>query len=180
MRMAMGLAAVAAVAVSAVALAGGPAGGGGPKGAAERAGERLGEAIERAIKAEGPFFTAAERAVIERKCGYPAGSWDGFEANVTNGVFHCKDGRRVDDAEMRALLAAAEPRIERRVRASMEREDVQAAIRAVAEEAERQALAAIDQAAIAREAAREAKASVREAVEEARREAERARARARK
>ncbi len=139
------------------------------------AGDRLGERIEAAIKADGPFFTAEERAVIERKCGYPAGSFDGFEVNINNGALTCRDGKRVDDAEMRALLAAAEPRIERRVEAVMESAEVQGAIRAVAEEAERHALAAIDHAKIARHAAREAEKAARQAEVELRRSAREAR-----
>jgi hypothetical protein len=129
----------------------------------QAAGERLGARVGAAVKAEGPFFTAAERAVIERKCGYQAGSFDGMDANINNGVLVCGGGKRVDDAEVRALLAMAEPRIERRVRRVMESAEVQAAIRAVASEAERHALAAIDQAAMAREAAAAANVAAREA-----------------
>ncbi|HEY0112054.1 MAG TPA: hypothetical protein VGB59_02760 [Allosphingosinicella sp.] len=142
---------------------------------AREAGDRLGETIERAIRADGPFFNAEERAVIERKCGYAPGSFDGYEANITNGAFRCKDGKRVDDAEMRALLAAAEPRIERRVEAVMESEEVKTAIARVAEDAERQALAAIDHAKIAEQAAREAEVAVSKAMEEMRRSLEESR-----
>ena len=164
MRSALGLAAAGSLAM---ALSGGasaeePA-------AAKAAGDRLGAAIERAIKGEGPFFTPEERALVEAKCGYARGSWDGFEANTRNGGFVCRDGRRIDDAEMRAMLAVAQPRIERRVRAAMQREDVQGAIRAVAEQAQRQALQAVDQAKIARLAAREAEAAARAAAREAER-----------
>jgi hypothetical protein len=130
-------------------------------------GDRLGAAIERAIKGEGPFFTPEERALVEARCGYAPGSWDGFEANTRNGTFVCRDGRRIDDAEMRAMLAVAGPRIERRVRAAMQREDVQGAIRAVAEQAQRQALQAVDQAKVARIAAREATAEARRAMDDA-------------
>jgi hypothetical protein len=135
---------------------------------ARAAGDRLGARIESALKAEGPFFTAAERAAIERKCGYPAGSFDGYEVNLSNGVLTCKSGRRVDDAEMRALFAVAEPRIERRVQAVMESPEVQGAIRAVAANAERAALAGLDRAQIAREAAAAAREAVRDAQAEAR------------
>ena len=141
---------------------------GSPRGA-DAAGDRLGERIEAAIKADGPFFTAAERGVIERKCGYAAGSFDGYEANMQDGVFICRGGKRVNDPEMRALLAAAEPRIERRVEAVMASPEVEGAIRAVAAEAERAALAAIDHAGIARQAAREGEAAARRARLEARR-----------
>lgn len=164
----------AVVGLGAVAVAAGS----GPVGAHPVAdpGDALGARIEAAIMAEGPFFTAEERATIERKCGYPAGGFDGFEVNIVNGVLTCKGGKRVDDAEMRALLAVAEPRIERRVKTVMASDEVQGAILAVAEEAQREALAGIDQAKIAREAAaaareavREARAEMRDAAREARR-----------
>jgi regulator of protease activity HflC (stomatin/prohibitin superfamily) len=131
--------------------------------------DRLGERIEAAIKADGPFFSGAERAVIERKCGYPAGSFDGFEVNIRDGVLTCKDGRGVDDAEMRGLLAVAEPRISRRVERVMQSAEVQSALREVAHKAEQAALAAIDGAAIAREAAAAAREAMREAQAEGRR-----------
>lgn len=166
MRVGLGLAVAGSLAVG---LSGGAAAEG--SSSAEAAGDRLGAAIERAIKGGGPFFTPEERALVEARCGYAPGSWDGFEANIRNGAFVCRDGRRVDDPETRAMLAAAGPRISRRVEAAMEREDVKGAIRAVAEEAEREALRAVDQAAIARAAAREAEAAAREAAE-ARRAAE--------
>lgn len=167
-----------ALAVSGVALA--SAGDGGRAGArqgataaAEVAGDRLGARIESAIKGDGPFFTAAEREVIERKCGYPAGSFDGFEVNISDGVLTCRGGRRVDDAEMRALLAVAEPRIEKRVEAVMGSADVQDAVTAVAAEAERVALASVDAEGIARDTSRE----VAKALREASREMEKARIR---
>jgi hypothetical protein len=157
----------AVLGLGAVALGGGA---GGASAGPSRGGEdRLGGRIESAIKAEGPFFTAGERAVIEHKCGYAAGSFDGFEVNISDGVLTCKDGRRVDDAGMRALLAVAEPRIERRVERVMQSPEVRGALREVAHKAERAALAAIDHAAIAREAAAAAREAMREAQAEARR-----------
>ncbi|HEX8528287.1 hypothetical protein, partial [Allosphingosinicella sp.] len=66
----------AAVALAAVpALAGqepDPAAVAAAEARAEAAGERLGADIQRAIRSGGPFFTAAERNVIERACNYPA------------------------------------------------------------------------------------------------------------
>jgi len=167
MRLALGLvvAGSLAMALSGGASAERPA-------AAKAAGDRLGAAIERAIKGDGPFFTPEERALVEAKCGYAPGSWDGFEANTDARDFICRGGRRIDDPEMRAMLAVAQPRIEHRVRAAMQREDVQGAIRAVAEQAQRQAWQAVDQAKTARIAARDAEAGAREAEKEARRMAE--------
>jgi hypothetical protein len=105
------------------------------------AGDPLGTIITRAIHDGGPFFTPAEQAVINRKCGYAPGEWDGYDVSIENGVFRCKNGRTVDDAEMRALLDVARPRISARVSAAMDRPEVKAAIREVARESVRKALA---------------------------------------
>ncbi|HEX9955369.1 MAG TPA: hypothetical protein VGB48_09180 [Allosphingosinicella sp.] len=161
MRKVLVVAAVCGVAVSAVVLGSGAAPAGAHPGAAPE--DKLGQRIEAAIKKDGPFLTASERAVIERKCGYPAGSFDGFEVSISNGVLTCRDGRKVDDAEMRALLAVAEPRIERRVRTVMESPEVQGAIQAVAESAQRAALASVDHEKIARETAEAVRKGMREA-----------------
>ena len=102
--------------------------------------DRLSQAINRELRAGGPFFTAGERALIERKCGYAPGQADGFEANISNGVFICSNGRRVDDPEMRAMLRVAGPRIGRRVGAVMASPAINAAISRVAREATDRAL----------------------------------------
>jgi hypothetical protein len=141
---------------------------------ADAAGDRLGETIQAALREGGPFFTAEERAVIERACGYPAGSWDGYQANMSDGVFHCTNGRRADSREVRAVMRAAGPRIGRRVSEAMARPEIRQAIETVAREAQAAALAAIDEAEIAREAARAAEEATRAALEEARAEIERA------
>ena len=103
--------------------------------------DALGATIDSAIRAGGPFFTPAEQRVINSKCGYAPGEWDGYDIDISNGVFHCKNGKTVDDAEMRALVEAAKPRIHARVSAAMARPDVQSAIHAVAETAAREAIA---------------------------------------
>ena len=102
--------------------------------------ESLNRIINRELRAGGPFFTAPERALIERDCGYARGQWDGFDVNISNGVFTCSNGRRVDDPEMRAMLEAARPRIARRVREVMRRPTVTAAISRVARVATERAL----------------------------------------
>lgn len=102
--------------------------------------ETLDRVIDRELHAGGSFFTAPERALIERKCGYAPGAWDGFQLNITNHVLICTNGRRVDDPEIRAMLRTAEPRIERRVNEVMARPAVQAAISRVAEVATAQAM----------------------------------------
>jgi hypothetical protein len=107
----------------------------------EEADRRLDALIESGLRAGGRFFTAAETAVIERKCGYAPGEWDGFQINMVGKVFYCTNGRRVNDPELHAVMRAASPRINARVKAVMSRPDVKAAVAEVAKEAEREALA---------------------------------------
>ena len=102
--------------------------------------DSLDRVIDRELHAGGSFFTAPERTLIERKCGYAPGAWDGFQLNITNHVLICTNGRRVDDAEVRAMLRTAEPRIERRVNEVMARPSVRAAIARVADAATAQAM----------------------------------------
>jgi hypothetical protein len=102
--------------------------------------EELSTLINRELRSGGSWFTPAERAVIVRKCGYAPGEWDGFEANLSDGAFTCRNGRVVDDPEVRAVLKAAAPRIEARVEAVMARADVAAAISRVAQAAADQAM----------------------------------------
>ena len=112
--------------------------------AAAAAGERtethLNQLIDDAIRAGGPLFNAEERALIERKCGYAPGSGDGFDVNIAFGDFHCNDGRRLDDSESRAMMARAQPRIQRRIDQVMHRPDIRAAIARAAHEASAEAL----------------------------------------
>lgn len=102
--------------------------------------DALDRIIDRELHAGGSFFTPEERALIERKCGYAPGTWDGFQLNITNHVLICTNGRRVDDAEVRAMLRVAEPRIERRVNEIMSRPAVRAAIERVASAATARAM----------------------------------------
>lgn len=103
----------------------------------------LGALINTRLRAGGSFFTADERAVIERACGYAPGEWDGFSLNTHNNVLHCANGRRVSDPAVRQVLAAAGPRIEARVNAVMESPEVVAAIDRISEEATATAMAAV-------------------------------------
>jgi hypothetical protein len=165
MKMGLGRSAVVVVSgVLALAWVGGIASSAAVAARAGEAGDRLSTTIRHAIRAEGPFFTPAEMAVINRKCGYAPGEWDGFEVNINDDGFRCKNGKRVDDPEMRALLRGAQPRIADRVERAMARADVRAAIQRLSEDATRRALASIDHARIAREATRAA----REAMEQTR------------
>jgi hypothetical protein len=106
--------------------------------------DELSTLIDHRLRSGGSWFAPAERAVIERKCGYAPGEWDGFEANLSRGTFVCRDGRVVDDPEVRAVLRAAAPRIEARVAAVMARADVAAAIARVAEGAAAEAMRELD------------------------------------
>jgi hypothetical protein len=103
-------------------------------------GDRLGRTIERAIEADGPWLLPAEQALIARKCGYPAGTRDSDSVTINNGVLICANGRRVDDPEVRVMMAAAGPRISRRVQAVMESPAVKDALALVASGAVQRAL----------------------------------------
>ena len=109
----------------------------------EDAGNRLGSMITSRLRAGGPFFTAEEQAVINQACGYAPGEWDGFEINMSDGRLTCTNGRRVDTPEVRRVLAAAEPRIERRVEEVMESAEVRGAIARISAEATARAHRAI-------------------------------------
>ena len=102
--------------------------------------DALSALINRELRAGGSWFTPAEQAVIVRKCGYAPGEWDGFEVRLTDGKFHCSNGRVVDDSEIRGVIHSAEPRIEARVETVMARSDVRAAISRVAETAAAEAM----------------------------------------
>jgi len=91
--------------------------------------------INRQIRAEGSFFTPKEQQMVIAKCGYKPGEWDGYDVNMSNGVFHCTNGRDISDPEMKAIMAAVAPRIERRVGAIMSSREVRSAIDRVAAEA---------------------------------------------
>lgn len=106
--------------------------------------DELSALINRELRVGGSWFTPAEQRVIEQKCGYKPGEWDGFEARLTNGEFHCTNGRVVGDPEMRALIRAAGPRIDKRVSTVMGRADVRAAISRVANAAAAEAMREIE------------------------------------
>ncbi len=105
--------------------------------------DRLGRTIEQAMEADGPWLLPAERALIERKCGYAPGTRDSESISINNGVLLCANGRRVDDPEVRAMVAVASPRISRRVSAVMESPAVKNALSAVADGAVQRALEAL-------------------------------------
>jgi len=129
-------------------------------------GERLGSLIQQRLRADGPFFTAEERAVIERACGYAPGSWDGFEANMSDGEFICTNGRRADSPEVRAVMEAAGPRIGARVSRVMASAEVRDEIAAISERASAAALRAVEWERIAERAQAQAIAATRRALEQ--------------
>lgn len=109
----------------------------------EDAGDRLGSLITSRLRAGGPFFTTEEQAVIDEACGYAPDEWDGFELNTRNDVLICANGRRVDSPEVRRVLEAARPRIERRVDEIMESAEVRGAIARITAEATARASRAV-------------------------------------
>lgn len=109
----------------------------------EAAEARLDRNIDRAMEADGPWLLPAESALIERKCGYAPGSRDGQSVTMNNGVLVCANGRRVDDPEVRAMVAVVSPRISRRVRAVMNSPGVKNAIAAIADGAVQRALESV-------------------------------------
>ncbi len=106
--------------------------------------EGLGDMINQQLRADGPFFTAEERAVIDQACGYAPGEWDGFSMNSNDGVLRCTNGRRVDSPEVRRVLRAAEPRIEARVDRVMESAEVRQRIERITERATARAMEEVE------------------------------------
>ena len=162
-----GVFAVGVAALAAAAASGGGAASAAPAGReahrdgrADEAGRRIERIVDAGIRGGGPFFTAEERAVIERACGYDAGSFDGFSANMRNRTFVCSNGRTVDTPEIRAVMAAAGPRIEERVRRTIGSAEFREAVDAVARDATAEAMRAVRESGVAERAAREAQAEV--------------------
>jgi hypothetical protein len=106
---------------------------------------RLSRSIERAMEEEGPWLLPAEQALIERKCGYARGSRDGESLTMSDGILICANGRRVDDPEVRAMVAAVSPRISRRVQAVMNSPGVKNALSRLADGAVQRALESLDE-----------------------------------
>jgi hypothetical protein len=130
----------------------------------EAAERRLNRLVDAGIRDGGPFFTAEERAVIERACGYEAGSFDGFSANMTDGTFICSNGRRVDTPEIRAVMAAAGPRISERVRRTLGSQEFRDAVSEIARTASEEAMRAVRESGVAERAVIEARAEAARAL----------------
>jgi hypothetical protein len=103
-----------------------------------------GELIQRKLRADGPFFTPAERTVIERACGYAPGEWDGYSISTHGDTLVCRNGRRAEGPEVRAVMDAAGPRISRRVRAVMNDPEITAAIERIGRDARITAMRALE------------------------------------
>jgi len=104
----------------------------------------LGEEINRQLRADGPWFTPEEHAVIAQACGYAPGEWDGFELNMRDDTLICTNGRRADGPEVRRVLRAAEPRIEAWVERVMASAEVQGRIARITERATAAAMRAVE------------------------------------
>jgi hypothetical protein len=117
----------AVLVVAAAALMGPSAAAAAGEGPAARAAEaKLDRLIDAAIDGHN-FFTPKERAVIERACGYPPGSWNGIQVNMVGDVFFCTNGRQVSSPEVRAVMAAVSPRIDAYIDSVMRRPEIVAA-----------------------------------------------------
>lgn len=104
----------------------------------------LGDMIDRQLRADGPFLTPAEQAVVASACGYAPGEWDGYSINMSDGALRCENGRRVNSPEVRRVIRAAEPRIEARVERVMESVEVRQAIARVTERATARAMRQVE------------------------------------
>ena len=102
----------------------------------------LKSAIEQAGARLEQIVTPADKALIASKCGYAA-DWDEKKISLSDGVLICENGKRVADAETKAL----EIRISKRARAYadavMRDPAVKRAIDLVASQAAREALAKV-------------------------------------
>jgi len=97
----------------------------------------VGRVVAEAIEREGPMITDAERATIRAKCG---GGEEGDSITSRDGVLICKNGRRVDDPEVRAIVARVGDRAAAHVASVMARPQVRQALSGEALRAARAAL----------------------------------------
>lgn len=112
-----------------------------PGSARETAEQKLTAAVEREMAAQGPIVTAADRALIARKCGYGPDEAKNGNINITNDTLHCANGRRVAaDDEIRATSKRISARANRHVERTMKSASVALATAEVAQEASERAL----------------------------------------
>jgi hypothetical protein len=93
-----------------------------------RAEARLDRELVEALRGDGPFFNAEERALVEQTCGDAPGSWNGYEFSMTGDMLHCTNGRDVVSGAAQAMFEAAAPRIGRRVARAMAQPSVRRAM----------------------------------------------------
>lgn len=99
-------------------------------------------ALKAAIDAAGakhePIVTPDDKALIAHKCGYA--TWDGKDISLNDGVLICKNGRRVADAETRALEVRISKRARAYANAVMGDPEVKRAINLVAKQATKEVM----------------------------------------
>jgi len=100
----------------------------------------LGALVSAAYDQNKPALTEAERDLIGSKCGYASGEWKGRNIRMHDGVLDCGNGRRVDDPEVRTIMAAFGKRVRAHVDSVMKRVEVRRAISREAAEASRKAM----------------------------------------
>ncbi|RYD49764.1 MAG: hypothetical protein EOP60_13160 [Sphingomonadales bacterium] len=105
----------------------------------------LNAAIKHAGEKQDPIITKADKALIAAKCGY-ASDWDGDNISIDDGVLKCADGKKVEDAETRAMSKAISARAEKYVEGIMSDPAVK---RAMDGTIERETRAALEKARIA-------------------------------
>lgn len=62
-----------------------------------------------------PLLLPDEIALIERRCGDAPDTEGGESIILSDGILICGDGRRIDDPEVRAMVAVLSPRISSRL-----------------------------------------------------------------
>ncbi|PWG01461.1 M56 family metallopeptidase [Sphingosinicella humi] len=120
----------------------------------------VGEVVVQAMERDGALITPAEEAAIREKCGEAATGSHGISLRGRDGALVCENGKVVDDPEARAIVGRVTERARTRVETVMNDPAVVAAIDGEATRAAEAAVAAIDEAEIARAVA-EAETAVR-------------------
>lgn len=110
-----------------------------PAASAQSREDSVSAAVRKAGEKREPIITASDRALIARKCGYASPEAE-HNTNFSKGALVCEDGRRVEDAETRALAARVSKRAREYVEAVMRDPAVRRAIDGTATRAAREAL----------------------------------------
>ena len=111
-----------------------------PGSAHETSGDKLSAAIHREMAAQGPIVTAADHALIARKCGDRAGTKNA-NIRIDDDTLHCANGRRVAmDDDLRAMSQRISTRAQRHADRAMKSAAVARATAEVAREATARAM----------------------------------------